>query len=691
MGNHSSHPSVPLDGYLAVRASIEARFPPPPGGRQPNANAAAAAAAAPAAVGCWGIPSGEQQRTASGGKQRQQQKQQEQQQKPRAQASSARSIGQQLQEQGPVGGALIPPTLSVAETTDTNSDGAPDEFEAAAEADGAIGARSQSFTREKAPQVRAPSPLPFPSMAHCSPTVSMKAEPLQRLQQQQQEQGQQQQQQQQELHMQRGISGTSSYSNTSCCNSNKSSSNGGSSASRVQRVYAVSAFPSPNSRPKQLNAALAAAPAAAEETKGTRHHHRTEQQNKSNRRKPPAADSHTGGGPRGRGAPRETGVEAGAPEGSPAAAAAAIVQEEEPEMFCPLSPNSAIGSCSPPKKLSGAAAKTGGQQQAAAADAAAAAAASSLAATAAGNVSYGPACNHLPFLEGRRLQVLLPFLFGRSLGACMGVCVHWFMKISNGLAEMCAPIARGFEASCGSYLAPVSATVKLQALHTTQGNDFRMDWVITAKVLPSCANHVLSLGYSFKYKHPSSLNDWHLPPRGGGGERQKAANEFAARRAERNSFSHISSAHAACIVRPPSRSAGDSASACRVETPTFSVAVAAAGSRRRLWLHRDLCRFHGDETGQAVLTRLGPVCVGDFVEVPVVLSNGIGAAAVGSIRWLQPGLVRRAPRARAGPQAIAAALQGVYEACSLELQYVEWFDGDQYRHMTTERLKRAGN
>lgn len=122
----------------------------------------------------------------------------------------------------------------------------------------------------------------------------------------------------------------------------------------------------------------------------------------------------------------------------------------------------------------------------------------------------------------------------------------------------------------------------------------------------------------------------------------------------------------------------------------FSVAVAPAGSKRRMWLHRDLCRFHGDETGQAVLTPLGPVCVGDLIELPIVLANGIGLADLSTVRWLPLNRAPRVPRVLAGPKAFEAASLGVYEGCGLEMQYVEWFDGDQYRHMTTERLKRAG-
>ncbi|KAL8434172.1 hypothetical protein ACSSS7_003354 [Eimeria intestinalis] len=458
MGNSPSQTSVPLDGYTAVRASIEARF---------SRLGESDDASAPCANRC-----GSSHQESSQGVMTRERHQEE------ASGDSGRCNNPACR--GLRAGGAMPPTLSLAETTDTNSDGAPDEFEATAAADQMLGGLSQSFTRIKAPQVRAQSPLPFPSMATCSPTVSRRSDSQQRLQ-------------------------------------------------PPSVAAAAAASPRCSSKPQRLRAELLS------ET-------RQPAQKQSSQRATPNA----------------------------VAKEASSRYINESDVFCPLSPNSALDSLTP-------------------------------------------------------------------------------TNVSGGLADMCSPLNRDFEAAYGKYLLPLNATLKLQPLHTADGGGARLDWVIAAKVLPPASNKVLSLGYCFEYRsQPSRLMD------------RSASTEYAER-----------DLHA-------------SASARWAE----AVAVAPAGTKRRLWLHRDLCRFHGDETGQAVLTPLGPVCVGDLIEVPVVLSNGIGLADLPSVKWLTLNCVPRVARVLSGPKAFEAVSLGVYEGCGLEMQYLEWFDGDQYRHMTTERLKR---
>ncbi|KAL8450523.1 hypothetical protein Emag_003152 [Eimeria magna] len=592
---NSSRDSVPLDGYMAVRASIEARF------SRPGASDASAACANRCSSshhgGFQGVMTRERQQDAGSGEL----------------AGCNNPACQGLRAAG-----SMPPTLSVAETTDTNSDGAPDEFEASAAAEQMLGGLSQSFTRVKAPQVRAQSPLPFPSMASCSPTISRRSESQRRLQ-------------------------------------------------PPSVAAAAAASPRCSSKPQRLRAELLSETRQSAQKQSTH-----------------------------RATPNDVAKEASSR------------YINEADVFCPLSPNSALGSLTP-TNVSG----CGGTLLRA--NGPPAQAASSLGASKRRPFFYGPTCNHSPFLEGRALQALLPFLFGPSLAACMGVCVHWFMSISDGLADMCSPLSRDFEAAYGKYLLPLNATLKVQPLQTADGSGARLDWVIAAKVLPSASNKVLSLGYCFEYRsQPSRLPD------------KSVSTEYAERDLHASSSarwadgasSRRSVSRGRLDEEPPSPSficspdrstagsllrslnhvylrlcwrgyqAGSSASHARREVPTFSVAVAPAGTKRRLWLHRDLCRFHGDETGQAVLTPLGPVCVGDLVEVPVVLSNGIGLADLSSVKWLTLHCVPRVPRVLSGPKAFEAVSLGVYEGCGLEMQYLEWFDGDQYRHMTTERLKR---
>ncbi|CDJ65356.1 hypothetical protein ENH_00004230 [Eimeria necatrix] len=673
MGNNPSHPTVPLDGYLAVRASIEARFSSASCDRQ---------AAVPRE--CYSTAGGSLQAVTHRELQKLQRKQMRQ--EVRSSRGSSRASAAVLVEQV-MAGTRLPATLSIAETTDTNSDGAPDEFEASETADEMLRGLSPSFTRAKAPHVRAQSPLPFPSMSHCSPTVSRAAETLK--------------QQSSEL----SDCGRSRGSDPDpSCRATRLSA-GQTSPSSTSNVQP----PTPQQQPQPLSADLTlhanddrhqrrasdreTTEASEGHTAGPLEGHVTGPPEGSSMRSPAecraAEDLHGSATRPLEGGVRNVGRERAARGREGRGDGALAVQIEEAEMFCPLSPNSALGSCVPTTV-----AVERNQQSARERENTASVALPSRDITATGSVCYGPACNHSPFLEGRALQTLLPLLLGPSLGTAMGVCVHWFMKISNGLADMCSPITRDFEESYGKYFSPVIATLKQQALHTTDGKGARLDWVITAKVLPPAANNVLSLGYCFKYRHLSSTRDSYVFPDLTGSEQ---ATDSACRWADASPSSWRSTLRGrqdegqspVAIVRPPSRGSGTPTGQCRREVPVFSVAVAQAGTSRRMWLHRDLCRFHGDETGQAVLTHLGPVCVGDLVEVPVALSNGIGVADVSTIRWLPLRVTRRASGSLTGSKALDAASRGLYEGCPLEIQYGEWFDSDQYRHMTTERLKRA--
>ncbi|XP_026193228.1 uncharacterized protein LOC34623623 [Cyclospora cayetanensis] len=590
MGNRPSYSSVPLDGYLAARASIEARFSHAAASRQRTASPS----------GCCGTSedtfptmSAMEHHPCS---------------PHREHAKFSREMC--LEQRGAVSsGLVLPPSLSVAETTDTNSDGAPDEFEGAQAAEDMFSRLSQSFTRVKAPHVRARSPLPFPSMANCSPTVSKGSDAQQ----------------------------------APLCNSSIAIINERDYTLNSERSPNAVGCPQPKRKPQQPAEALIAPTAGPHQTK-------------------------------------QLGTEAGTPSGRPSGLPKACINESD--MLCPLSPNSALGSISPPAvAFKGASAKstetlpeTGAPVQGT---------------SKRFSVSYGPLCNHSPFMEGRAVQILLQLLLGPSLGACMGVCVHWFMKISDALADMCAHLSKDLEASYGKFLSPVSATLKFLPLQIAGAKGTRLDWVITARVLPPAADNVLSLGYCFEYRN-SWLSSPSFPTDSNGSEH---AEDVFSRQADliplRTTGLRSEEQGREIVLRPFSRTGESPKAGCRREVPTFSVAIAPAGSKRRVWLHRDMCRFHGDETGQAALAPLGPVCVGDFIELPVVLANGIGIADLHTIRWLPMHVAPRLSRVVSGPKALEAAALGLYEGCGLEMQYVEWFDGDQYRHMTTERLKRA--
>lgn len=58
------------------------------------------------------------------------------------------------------------------------------------------------------------------------------------------------------------------------------------------------------------------------------------------------------------------------------------------------------------------------------------------------------------------------------------------------------------------------------------------------------------------------------------------------------------------------------------------------GSKRHIWVQRDMCRFHGDELMVASLSNVPTVCVDDRIEIPVNIANAFGLVDLNSIVWM---------------------------------------------------------
>lgn len=58
------------------------------------------------------------------------------------------------------------------------------------------------------------------------------------------------------------------------------------------------------------------------------------------------------------------------------------------------------------------------------------------------------------------------------------------------------------------------------------------------------------------------------------------------------------------------------------------------GSKRHVWIQRDMCRFHGDELMVASMANVPTVCVNDRIEIPVTIANAFGLIDLESIYWL---------------------------------------------------------
>ncbi|PHJ16413.1 hypothetical protein CSUI_009775 [Cystoisospora suis] len=288
---------------------------------------------------------------------------------------------------------------------------------------------------------------------------------------------------------------------------------------------------------------------------------------------------------------------------------------------------------------------------------------------------FGDEGNHFPFLEEPALSLWVTFLLGKSLAACMAVCPHWFMKIDKAVSRMCAPITRDFAQAYSSHLEVWGSAVKLQPLQISEDDGVRVDWIIFAKVLPRCAGNVLEVGYTYSYLPEQAPAP--VPLAGGDSGDRKGR-----KRRNRKGPSETG---------PPTRFEegvilSPSGRPCPSHTPkltftcSYAFAVSPANGSRTLWIHRDMCRFHGDETGVAVMGSIARVCAGDFVEVAVSIYSGGGRVALDRVSWLP---LRQEKRRQSLPS------KGLFspEACPLEWSTAEWFPADEFRLMSTERVK----
>ncbi|PFH34091.1 hypothetical protein BESB_072430 [Besnoitia besnoiti] len=292
---------------------------------------------------------------------------------------------------------------------------------------------------------------------------------------------------------------------------------------------------------------------------------------------------------------------------------------------------------------------------------------------------YGQERNHFPFLDEPALSLLVPFLFGKSLAACMAVCPHWFMRINRAMERMCADVTDGFAKMYANYLKLWGGAVKLQPLQTADDDGVRVDWVIFAKVLPRCAGNILDIGYTYSYipERASSPGGLDYEDRALGRSRSRGGR---GRRDSGRMWS--SSGHEEGVILSPNGQPCPANSSSRSFTVSYAFATSPANSSRTLWIHRDMCRFHGDETGVAAMGSVARVCVGDFLEVAVSVFSGGGRVALDRVCWLPPVQERRRD---------SAPSRGIFsrEACPLERGAPDWLPLDQFRVMTTERLKDA--
>mmetsp|Transcript_10126 Transcript_10126/g.22347 ORF Transcript_10126/g.22347 Transcript_10126/m.22347 type:complete len:372 (-) Transcript_10126:118-1233(-) len=234
--------------------------------------------------------------------------------------------------------------------------------------------------------------------------------------------------------------------------------------------------------------------------------------------------------------------------------------------------------------------------------------------------------NCFPFLHESILPIISKFLFGTPLIRCFEVCPLWFVANLTALDNMCRNIDEGFKDLCAAGLALEYARTDWSPVHIATAG-IRIDRILIARVTPAFVSKCLTVGYDFSYARENDSAD-HFQP---GAQPNAAKQRFSC---------------------------------------TFRCDVHGKGAARTFWVHKDICRFHGDETRVAATQNTTPVCVNDRIEVAVNLFNAQGMVDIPGVQWKPVSSVPVQPR-----------------ECPIEEELFDWYDLDSFQAQSVERLQ----
>lgn len=293
---------------------------------------------------------------------------------------------------------------------------------------------------------------------------------------------------------------------------------------------------------------------------------------------------------------------------------------------------------------------------------------------------YGSINNHKPFLESQILDHLLPFILDSTLSRCFIVCPHWLWSIYGHLRYRCKTIVESFQrVYCQhEFLKYESSTFNIQPIFTAEVAAVRIDFLIYCKVLPSCQNHCTQIGYSFSYASTpvSPVDHTSVPMSSTNITRDDQQRYFNSDSIHEDPLvstrltpeSPLLSIHS---IIPPISS---SYNARREYQAQFRFETIRTGSKRQIWIQRDMCRFHGDELMVASMSNVPTICVGDLIEIPVNIANAFGLVDVNTISWFPL-------------EFISDPYRQFGQHCELERPKQLWLGLDQFQPSTNERLQ----
>eukprot|EP00397_Hematodinium_sp_SG-2012_P043139 GEMP01047886.1.p1 GENE.GEMP01047886.1~~GEMP01047886.1.p1 ORF type:complete len:367 (+),score=76.13 GEMP01047886.1:205-1305(+) len=229
--------------------------------------------------------------------------------------------------------------------------------------------------------------------------------------------------------------------------------------------------------------------------------------------------------------------------------------------------------------------------------------------------------NSLVFLASPFLPEIAQFLFGSSLIRCFEVCPLWFILFFKTLDDLFAPVEAGFKKLYDPALALEYSRTDWSPVHVKDAG-IRIDRILIARVTNAHAGKSVRVAHNFQYDP---------------------------------------------IIKSPVRSFEKN----RTFQSAFQFDVCGRSSARSFWIHKDICRFHGDETRVAATQNVTPVRVDDRIEIAVNLFNALGFVDVKSVRW-HPLIMNPAPPMR---------------HCPVERELFDWYDLDAFQSQSVERLQ----
>lgn len=201
----------------------------------------------------------------------------------------------------------------------------------------------------------------------------------------------------------------------------------------------------------------------------------------------------------------------------------------------------------------------------------------------------------------------------------------------------------------------------MQPIYTSE-DAMRMDLIVYARVENTCAQQCCQIGYSYAYGSSNIHKETHMQTQNGTNKSQNTQTKLPRGMA----FDGV-------VMFPKASSFGGGDGSPKVYSNIYRFDTYKARRGRFLWVHKDICRFHGDEIMIASLPNISPVCVGDVVEIGMNMWNGFGIIDLDSVKWEEM-------------QFVSSSSTDKGRVCELQAMHDTWYTLDSFQANTTEVL-----